>query len=89
METPAHKFFDAVYSVLVEKAGASETFRGSFILRHIEREHACNEWRIGGKLGYGGKYWRERNAVSCYIEDSTPERDTIIEETNKALSSLK
>jgi hypothetical protein len=87
-EVASHDLFSAVYSALVEKAGALESYRRDFIYHHTEAEHPCDEWRFQGKLGFGGKYWRRDNQVSCYSEDSTPEREAIIVETNAALSSL-
>jgi hypothetical protein len=86
-EVASHDLFSAVYSVLVEKAGAIESYRRDFIYHHTEADHPCDEWRFQGKLGVGGKYWRRDNRVSCYSEDSTPEREAIIAETNAALSS--
>ncbi|MEM6911064.1 MAG: hypothetical protein AAF555_05720 [Verrucomicrobiota bacterium] len=95
MKTPAngakvasHDLFSAVYSVLVEKAGAIESYRRDFIYHHAESKQPCDEWRFQGKLGFGGKYWRRYNQVSCYYEDFTPEREAIIKKTNAGLSLL-
>lgn len=41
-----------------------------------------------GKLGYGGKYWRRENRVSCYREDETTERLRLIIELDAALAKL-
>ena len=88
-ELASRDLFSAIYSVLVEQAGAQEIMRNSFIYHHTESEFGpCDEWRFQGALGFGGKYWRRENRVSCYREDETPERLEIIERTNEALSSL-
>lgn len=50
-----------------------------------------NEYRFGGMLGMGGKFWRSNGKwyVNCYPENETPERKAIIEKANKALAELK
>ena len=49
----------------------------------------CHEYRFCGSLGFGGKYWQERNKVTCYLEDETPERLEVIERTNQALERVR
>jgi hypothetical protein len=84
---------NAVYDILVQECGASETYlscseRGHFIQQQIERE--VTEWRFCGNLGFGGKFWRigGRLYVSCYRDDETPERLKMIEAANKRLAAL-
>lgn len=81
-------FYDRVYDVLVEHAGASEGTRNSFVHNHTPPE-TCLEWRFIGDLGFGGKYRNGKNVVTCYQEDETPERLAIIVKTNAALAALK
>ncbi len=80
---------ELIYSVLVEHAGATESFRSEFVDDHI-RGH-CTEYRFCGSLGVGGKFYVERDAwrVSCYSEDLTPERQETIKRTNDALKTIR
>jgi hypothetical protein len=54
--------------------------------------HPPTEYRIMGRLGFGGKFWNSSNRdvpdVDCYPEDKTAERLQIIDETNAALRAL-
>ena len=87
-----------VYDVLVERAGASEDqyARHDFVYHQTQRW--CDEFRFGGLLGFGGKFWRnygtrpdgtrgERWYVSAYKEDieRQPERQIVIDVANDAL----
>lgn len=88
------ELFAQVYDVLVQRAGAHEGMREHF-LDTCERwaakdPYQTNEFRFVGKLGMGGKFWLcpESFHVSCYSEDSTPERREIIEKTNSELKKL-
>lgn len=59
-----------------------------------------NEYRFMGRLGFGGKFWWQiphnlpgrkplgQWYVTCYPEDSTPERERMIDATNEALYDL-
>jgi hypothetical protein len=84
-----------IYDLLIEHAGASESWRDDF-LYHQTREHVP-EYRFQGLLGFGGKFRRnsrwygkgETWLVDCYPEDRSPERDKLVEATNKALSALE
>ena len=56
-----------VYDILVNIGGASEYMRDSFVYHHSDYTNGnCTEWRFMGKLGYGGKYRSNYNAVDCY-----------------------
>lgn len=79
---------NAVYDLLVRIGGANENERASFIHHHCVSKYGCDEWRFGGKLGFGGKYRSIKNRVDCYLEDETPERKKIITELNEVLSKL-
>ena len=72
----------ALFDILVAVAGTHKSYRDDFIRCMAE---GCREYRIGGPLGFGGKYWPETNRVTCYPEDETPQRKEIIERTNYAL----
>jgi hypothetical protein len=79
---------NAVYTVLVEHAGAVEDMRDEFVF-HLTR--GCEEFRFQGSLGFGGKLYVERRRwrVSCYREDETPARVEAIQVTNAALDELR
>lgn len=78
---------ERVYSLLVSIGGAAEMMRGAFVSTHAEGD--CQEWRFGGKLGFGGKYRAERNQVDYYSEDDVPETRAVARELNEALAKLK
>jgi hypothetical protein len=79
---------NSVYDLLVKIGGASESERASFVYHHCMSKELCDEWRFGGKLGFGGKYRSIANRVDCYKEDDTPERIEIIKELNNLLNKL-
>lgn len=66
-------------------AGAPEILREKFV---YAMQRGAKEFRIGGFLGFGGKYWPGTNTVSCYSEDMTHDREVIVSITNAQLSDL-
>ena len=90
-ESPRHlgssAWFGSVFDMLNTIGGAHESMRQDFIYHHTSAQ-PCDEYRFQGKLGFGGKYWRKENRVSCYREDETPERLRLIIELDAALSKL-
>lgn len=82
---------NTVYDVLVKHAGASDQGREDFVL--LEAEEEVNEYRFGGSLGFGGKFWnyRDRWSVTAYPEavKAHPELQGRIDTTNAALAALK
>jgi hypothetical protein len=76
-----------VYTVLESMVGAISLDRDNFIYHHI-RPDGPNVWRFSGKLGFGGKYWSDRNEVNCYSEDETPELEQLIARTNRVLATV-
>lgn len=81
---------EQIWTILVDEAGSREYDRSSFV---YQQGRGCTEYRIGGPLGFGGKFWNYagRWYVNTYPE--TLERDphlaTIIECTNRRLESLR
>lgn len=81
---------EAIYDVLVEECGAHDD------AGHVERamfaHHfpECIEYRFQGDLGRGGKVWANNGDlyVTCYPEDETSERLTMIEQANARLAPL-
>lgn len=82
----------AIYDVLVQRCKASDRDRekDNFAYSHTQREHIPHEWRFGGVLGFGGKFWNTESRwyVSAYSEDCDPETRLIIAETNEVLQKM-
>jgi hypothetical protein len=79
---------DAIYSVLVDEAGAREADRSAFISTATDPKRGLSEWRFGGGLGVGGKiHYGPLGGfyVTAYSEDLTDGRNAIITRTNKLL----
>jgi hypothetical protein len=81
---------DRIYTVLVNEAGAINSESERIQFRQFRRRHGT-EYRFGGWLGFGGKFWEKEDRwyVSCYPEDFTSHRRNVIEDTNSALLALK
>lgn len=88
-----------IYDILVSIAGAPEDHGRDDFVYHQTNE-VCSEYRFQGKLGFGGKFWRnmgirgdgtwgERWYVTYYSEDETNARLEITERVNKALWNLQ
>lgn len=79
----ASKIFD-----ILKEAGVAEGDRADFIITQMR---GCVEYRFGGKLGYGGKFWNYHDSwyVNYYQEDKTRDRDSIVKTVNKKLVKLK
>lgn len=85
-EATANKVFD----LLVIGAEAPESQRLDFVYEMVKpQEDRIREWRFSGNLGYGGKYWPLTNDVTCYPEDETKDRKSIVTKLNKALYALR
>lgn len=86
------ELFRRVYDVLVDRAGAPVSQREDFVRRQTEKADLwrTDEWRFGGLLGMGGKFWAgpEHFFVNCYPEDRTPSRVSVMVETNAELKPL-
>ena len=77
-----------IYDVLCQMGGASENERSSFVYHHAENRDGIEEWRFGGKLGFGGKYYSGRNEVGCYPEDENKDRKILMKKINGALKEI-
>lgn len=86
-------FYEAVWDLLVAEAGASRDpeEKVRFTEAYTQVEHRADEWRFGGHLGFGGKFWRNagRFYVSCYREDRTKARDAITTRVNDRIAELQ
>lgn len=81
-------FFNKVYTLLVDEAGARENMRDNFMYSHLDTRYPCTEYRFQGYFGFGGKYYSERNRVSYYLEDETPELNLLEKNVNELLSRI-
>jgi hypothetical protein len=73
----------AIFEILTLCAGTPQSLRDEFV-HALQR--GAKEFRIGGSLGFRGKYWPETNTVSCYPEDMTDRRRAMITDTNGHLA---
>ena len=91
-----------IYDILVEECQASNNPapREQFVFAQSHDNHLtlcesccthCIEYRFGGALGFGGKFWHNDNRwyVSAYREDTTPKVKKMIEKANVRLAELK
>ena len=96
---PPRKHWERVYDVLVEECGAwprdSDHYVWEQFIAYMERPERWYEFRFMGDLGFGGKFHRDeqyydgpRYSVSCYPEDSTPEKEAAIKQANDRLRTL-
>jgi hypothetical protein len=91
-------FYEKVWDLLVEHAGARPDDRHSFVYSMIEQRYLAHndsfqtsEWRFQGVLGFGGKLYRgypKELRVGFYREDTTPEREAIRDKVNLLLQEL-
>lgn len=98
MSQTKEQIFNDVYTILVEECGAPDgSYRQSFVHSHTEEKpewhSTTTEWRFGGKLGFGGKFWVREGygggfTVNCYNEDATLELLEVIEKANEKLAEL-
>jgi hypothetical protein len=83
---------DAVWSILVEEAGAREDQRDEFVGYIVTPSQFGHEFRFMGSLASGGKLYsyspRHGFYVGCYPEDRTPERSAAIDRANARLTAL-
>lgn len=85
MRTIEPALSNKVYDILIAECGAKEYWRENFV--HCFQE-GCQEYRIQGSLGFGGKFRNNSNGVyvDMYPEDETPER---LEAARKATALIK
>lgn len=74
-----------IYNVLI-LLDANPRQRNDFIAYHCDKPI---EWRFGGCLGNGGKFYAKQFHVDCYPEDRTPERIMKMVSANAILNKIK
>jgi hypothetical protein len=78
---------NAIYDLLVLKAGALEHWRDSFVTYIASNG---SEYRFQGNLGFGGKFYNDhRWRINCYPEDASDERIELIVEVNTILEQMR
>ncbi len=84
------KLFEEVYGLLVFVAGAPESEREMFVGTFAAPNCRTMEWRFRGNLGFGGKFWCEREGfrATCYHEDLNEKTRAILDKVNDALKPL-
>lgn len=89
-EDTRRRFYDECYTILVRYAEAHESQRVDFIHAFMNDQRPPTEWRFGGNLGFGGKFYdvHHRQYVANYPEDRTTERDRIIDKVNQLIEKL-
>jgi len=87
---------DKVYDLLVAEGGAhdDDDSRRMFVDYHTSEQEALGstEWRFSGYLGFGGKFWVTREGqcyVTCYAEDATEYKTSIIDSINAQLEKME
>ena len=88
IEKISEEWYEKMYDVLISCAGASKYEKEAFTKQMQERE--LSEWRFEGKLKAGGRLLiNERSwQVTCYSDDVTPTRRTVVAKTNFELRKL-
>lgn len=85
-------FYERVWDVLVAHGGAYDGphEKETFVRSYTQNEYKATEYRFGGDLGFGGKFYRGsgRFYVLCYREDQTPEREQILKTINEKIAEL-
>ena len=77
-----------VFDILVAECKAPESQRDQFV--YHQTKEVVREWRFGGLLGFGGKFWRndDRCYVNYYPEDERPEMVEAKERADKRLAAF-
>lgn len=75
-----------VYAVLIEECGALPNTENTFVQAFSQDGVPPREFRINGRLGFGGKFRYPAMTVDCYPEDMTPAREKMIQAANDRLA---
>jgi hypothetical protein len=79
---------NAAWTIAVEECGASEDDRELFLAQMQGFKRF--EYRFVGALGFDVELWMSEGLrtayVTCYREEETPERRTMIDRANKRLA---
>ena len=86
-------YWNAVYTILVNHAGAREDDRTSFVAYFIRDTTGGlgSEYRFKGSLGFGGKCYMTplcRARVAYYHEDRTADRDATVAKVTRLIGEL-
>lgn len=80
--------YSAIWQILVDECGVRD--RSDDYLQFKHHWPKCREFRLNGKLGFGGKVWASGDNwyVTCYREHETPERLAMMARANERLGRL-
>jgi hypothetical protein len=86
-----HEALLRFFRVLVEHAGAADWNEDGFVYAFTKSDYQATEWRFGGLLGFGGKFWRNAGKyyVTCYREDENKKTLAVIKRANEILAPYK
>jgi hypothetical protein len=79
---------EEVVRILVEECGAEPDFLIRYGFIEAVTTSGVEEWQFVGSLGFRGKIWPDAMRVSCYREDETPARLSMIARANERLAEL-
>lgn len=90
---PTEQQAEAIAAVLRDTCGWSATHKGDeeYFVRYVTTSQHV-EYRFCGALGLGGKFHIANGGrwfVSCYPEDRTFVRDTMIQSANRQLDAMR
>lgn len=85
-----------IFDVLEDICRANKNDRDVFVFNHQSQNIRSfpSEYRFGGNLGSGGKFYisdrmHDRWYVDCWKEDLTPEREKVIRIANEHLERIR
>lgn len=83
------KYAHLIYDILVDECGANPEQRQAFVI--AQTTYWPSEYRFGGCLGSGGKFWNSGGNwyINCYKEDENREVNRRIDLANRRLTDLK
>lgn len=85
-----------VYEILVRECDADPAQSLAFV-QYMTAQHTLaaaqggREWRFGGRLGYGGKFYLYEHVwrVNCYPEDINPARRQLMFRVNDMIGHIE
>lgn len=86
------QLYDDAFTVLVREVGVREDGRADFLRAFADRDFQGIEYRLCGRLGFGGKFRRivhdGQFRIDCYPEDRNAERDAIVVRVNAIFKTM-
>ncbi len=85
--SPKENYYTQIYLCLRIHVGAPVSKQADFVMM-LSSDKPPAEFRFTGRLGFGGKYYREANRVDCAAEDDSSITRGIIRITNQVLINI-